>query len=82
MFFQMSASDNREPIEFSSIASFDANYSRSKTDVRRILAVWSTVHLPVLPLETKAPTMIRVLLRTTEPRECLCIRIFMNSAVT
>ena len=52
-----------EPIETSTIASFDANYSGSKTDEIRILVLWSTVHLPVLPLMTKIPTMIRVRLR-------------------
>ena len=67
MFFQMPASDIGEPIEIYTIASFDANHSGSKTDENRILVVWSTTHLPVLPLITKTPTMIRVRLRTMKP---------------
>ena len=75
MFFQMPASDIGEPIETSTMDSFDANYSGSKTDEIRILVMWSTVHLPVLPLMTKIPTMIRVRLRTMKPPECSFIRI-------
>ena len=67
MFFQTTASNAGEPIETSTIASFDANYSGSKTDEIRILVVWSITHLPVLPsLTMKVPTMIRGRLRCAQ----------------
>jgi hypothetical protein len=43
---QMPVSDNQEPIETSRIASFDANYSGSKTDEIRILVEYRASSSP------------------------------------
>jgi hypothetical protein len=42
MFFQMPASDIGELIETSTLASFDVNYSRSKTDEIRVLVEYDS----------------------------------------
>jgi hypothetical protein len=78
MFFQTTASNAGEPIETSTIASFDANYSGSKTDEIRILVVWSN-HASSSPTvvndESTDDDSRSLAMRTMKPPECLFIRI-------